>query len=100
SSLVEGFTKLMPRQLAEGLEQRDVKVASDDRRSDEHSLRRLAQAFQAAADETAHALGQLEVLLGEAGQRAPAATEHALGRRHVKEGVLDKQGIALRGRLD
>src|SRR5207245_8960394 len=60
---VERVAELVPAKLAEGLEKRDVEVPADDSRRDEHALRRLAQALDAAADQAAHALRQLEVFL-------------------------------------
>ena len=83
--LFKRLTHLAARQLAEGLEQRDVEVAPDHRGSGEHAVRRLAEPLEAAADEAAHALRELEIFLRVARVRSRAhATEEALGLGHVE----------------
>ena len=98
--LLERISKLMPRKLAECLEQRNVEIAPHHGRRDEHPLRRLAQSLEPAADEAAHALGELEVLFREARLHACRAAEHGFRLRHVKGGLLDEKRVALRRRLD
>ena len=75
---VERIAQLMARKLAEGFEQRDVEVSSDDAGRYEHSLGGLAEPLDAPADQAAHALRQLQVLLRVARLSMAAPAEHAL----------------------
>ena len=68
----------MARKLAERFQQRDVEVSADDAGRHEHSLGWLAEPLDAPADQAAHALRQLQVLLRVAGLSMGAAAEHAL----------------------
>ena len=74
----------MTRELSEFFEQSDVEIAPDDGRRDEHSLRGLAESLEAAADQAAHALRELQVLFREAGLCPARSAEHAFGLRHVQ----------------
>src|SRR5207245_10050336 len=76
---VERVAELVPAKLAEGLEKRDVEVPADDSRRDEHALRRLAQALDAAADQARRALGQLGVLPWGARVPPPGVGRHGGG---------------------
>ena len=83
--LLERLAQLAARQLAEGLEQRDIEVAPDHRCRCEHPVRGLAEALEAPADEPAHALRKLQVLLRVTRLRSGThATEEALGLRHIE----------------
>src|SRR5712691_5653713 len=81
--LVDRVAQLVTRELAKCLEQSDVKVAPDHRRRDQHSLRRLGKPFYSAADQSPHALRELQVLFCEAGLAARAAAEHRVLFGHV-----------------
>src|SRR5438309_10456863 len=96
---VQRIAQLVTRELTEGLQQRDVEISPDHRGRDEHPLRRLAQALDAATDEAAHALRQLEVFFGVARLRM-SALQHAFRLRLVAEGVLDEARVSLGGGLD
>ncbi len=98
--LVERVAQLVAGQLAERLEQGDIEIAADHSGGDEHALRRLAEALDPAADQTPHALCELEVFLGEARLHPRAAAEHGLRLSHIEEGLLDEERVALGGGLD
>ncbi len=81
---VDRIAQLVTRQLSEGLEQRDVEIATYDRRRDQHPLRRLAEPLEPPPDDAAHAVGQLQVLFGKARLHAPTAAEHRFRLRDVQ----------------
>ena len=72
----------------------------DDTGRDEHPLRGLAQALDSPADESAHALRELEVLLGVARLRPRRAAQHGLGLGEIVERLLDEERVAFGRGLD
>src|SRR5260370_9475947 len=89
--VVDSVAQLMPGQLAECFEERDVEVSPDHRGGNQHPLGGFAQPLQPAPDDAANGVADLEILFREAALDTSVAAEHRLLVGDIKVRVLDEE---------